>query len=252
MDNNVCVDKDKVNINGDNVTHNINYPTGFDEMMESYNFREGSDAVCGPQCQREREIIRLRNEKNEAKTNKEDASEEYKEARRNYIEFTDGTYRWNEIVKEEAEQEVETLISNYQTEFDELFDDVNHSLASLKSEVNSMNQLRFVGETYDREIRDMTVVAEQVESVRDTNMRTSTFHTQSIQTAQLWRGYLSYLYWFLVIIYVVVVLVIGQQFRYIRGWGFLALLIIYPYLVEYLVPWIPTSWFISLDIKSPE
>lgn len=229
---------------------NVNYPDEFNKLDEQYRFQR--QAICGVQCQRERTIRRLRTEMNEAKTNEEDASQEYRNARREYIIEKDGPQEWDVVVEQEAEQEVDKIISKYRIEFDELFEDTNHSLASLKSQVDSINQLKSVRDNYEQETRDMREVADQIKSTRETNMRTSTFHEQSIQTAQLWRGYLSYVYWFLVIIYVVVVLVIGQQFRYIRGWGFLALLVIYPYLVEYLVPWIPTSWFVSLDIKSPE
>lgn len=228
----------------------IDYSDEFKEMDKKFRLQQG--AICGPSCQRKRRIQNLKNEKEEAEFNRDTADGQLEEARREYIIEKDGLERWNEIQQQEADASANKITSRYQTEFDELIDEISHSLASLNSQVNSINQLKSVRDNYEQETRDMSEVAEQIKSIRDTNMRTSTFHTQSIQTAQLWRGYLSYLYWFLVIIYVVVVLVIGQQFRYIRGWGFLALLIIYPYLIEYLVPWIPTSWFISLDIKSPE
>lgn len=229
---------------------NVNYPDEFNQLDQQFRLQQ--QAICGVQCQRERTIQNLRTQMAEAETNEEDASQRYQEARRMYITEKEGVQKWNDIIEQEAEEDADKIISKYRTEFDELFEDVKHSLASLKSQVNSINQLKSVRDNYQQETRDMREVAEQIKSIRETNFRTSTFHEKSIQTAQLWRGYLSYVYWFLVIVYAVVVLIIGQQFRYIRGWGFLALLISYPYLVEFIVPWIPTSWFISLDVKRPE
>lgn len=228
----------------------IDYSDAFKEMDKKFRLQQ--QAICGPSCQRKRRIQNLKNEKEEAEYNRDTAYEQLKEATREYVVEKDGLTKWDEIQKQEADASANEITSRYQTEFDELMDEVSHSLASLKSQADSINQLKSVRDNYKQETRDMREVADQIKSTRETNMRTSTFHEQSIQTAQLWRGYLSYVYWFLVIIYVVVVLVIGQQFRYVRGWGFLAFLIIYPYLVEYLIPWIPTSWFVSLDIKSPE
>jgi chromosome segregation ATPase len=231
-----------------NVT--IDYSDKYKEADEK--FRLADAAACGPICQERRRIQELKTKKEEAKFNLDTAEQKFQDAKRDFIIEKDGLNAYNEMKEDEAINKANETTSKYESHFDELIDEISHSLASLNSQKKSMNQLKSVRDNYNQETSDMREVATQIKSLRDTNMRTSTFNSQSVQYAQLLRGYLSNLYWFLVIIYIVVVLVIGQQFRYLRGWGFLTLLLIYPYLIKFLVPYIPTRWFISLDVKSPE
>lgn len=228
----------------------VEYPEEYEELIKQYNLH--NQTACGPECQRKRDIAKLRNNVEQTQFIKSNVDKELKNATRNYTIAAKGQQVWGQMVEENAEDAAAKLTSKYQTEFNELEDDISHSLASLKSQVQSMRQLKTVKDRYSSDTRNLNEVANQVKSIKDTNLRESVFHENTVDTIQLWRGYLSYVYWFIVILYVAVVMVIGQQFRYIRGWGFLALLVAYPYVTQYLATWIPSDWFITLDVKHPE
>ena len=148
----------------------------------------------------------------------------------------------------------ETLIfvkTDNKKTFNNIYEDTAQLANSINVQLKSLNQLRSVENHYSTDIRNMNEVSDEILNTKNTNMRYADLDSQSIQKVNLWRGYLSYLYWFIVIIYSVVVMIIGQQFRFYRGWVFLVFLISYPYVSQYLASWIPSDWFINVNVSQP-
>jgi len=62
---------------------------------------------------------------------------------------------------------------------------------------------------------------------------------QKTTTLSQWIGWITNVYWFFVVIYVVVLFIIGQGFRNMWAWFTVIGLVLYPYLVSYLIEYVP-------------
>ena len=228
----------------------VQYPDEFNKLDEQFNYSQ--QVACGPECRRSRRDRQLYRDVEQAEFNNRIAEITLQLARRNFITETKGPAEWNEMIQKEAEDDTEKVINEYKNEFNNIYEDASQLANSVNVQLNSLNQLKSVENQYSTDIRNMNEVSGEILNTKNTNMRYADFNSQSIQTVNLWRGYLSYLYWFIVVIYSVVVMIIGQQFRYYRGWIFLVFLISYPYISQYLASWIPSSWFINVNVNQPD
>jgi len=227
----------------------VQYPDEFNKLDEQFNYSQ--QVACGPKCRRDRRDRQLYRNVELARYTNDNAERELQTARRDFITETKGPVEWNETIQKEAEEDTDKVVNKYRNEFNNIYQDTLQLANSINLQLNSLNQLRSVDTYYSDDIRNMNEVSGEISNIKNKNMRYANFDSQTIQTVNLWRGYLYYFYWFIVIIYSVVVMIIGQQFRFYRGWVFLLFLVSYPYVSQYLASRIPSDWFINVNVSQP-
>jgi membrane-associated HD superfamily phosphohydrolase len=89
-------------------------PSQLNNLVELVN----NDVMCGPSCQREKKLEELRVKMIKAEKNLDNAPENLASARRNYYEFKDGKYNYNNSQKSKFRIDAEKELRTIQKEFD--------------------------------------------------------------------------------------------------------------------------------------
>jgi hypothetical protein len=150
--------------------------------------------LCGPSCQRERQLTELKQKYLDSETNLQKAPLQLEDAREKYLVLKDGESGYNKIRFKELEQKADSITNEIQKKFNEQIKNVDVLNNYLDTELtNSLNTEELLT-TY--KIKDDKLKAGIGQQVNDviTNDRKSYYENQELDRIKLWNNILNTIY----------------------------------------------------------
>lgn len=218
-------------------TVNIEYPPGFDELLTNVRGMQGT--ICDEECRANQEAVRLYNQYETAVDNANTSHTQVKEAKRNFLIASRGYEEYSQIQQREAESDASFVLRQLDQEFAQKYNTIKQIENSLTTQSQANAQLGGVDNVYDSQMNALTSVLEDTTNEKEIAFRKLSMIQGRYTFVQQWISWMKNVYWFFVVLYVVVIFVIGQGFRNKWVWLTILVLIPYPYIVHYVIEYIP-------------
>ena len=210
---------------------NMNFDVGkFNNLLTLANDR----ILCGPECQKEREIEALRKKFYSAQQNMDTAPEQLSQAKKNYYMVADGAAEYNNIQLKELQQEVNKKAASLQTTFYNRAENINTLINNYASSILYSQNMNDLLETYNKENKKLLVKIDDMKGVVNTSDRKSFYEDNQLTYLRSWLYYLKRFYWLCFAIWFVLVMLIKRQYKVIVAWMMAAAFVIYPFVADYI------------------
>ena len=188
-----------VNANVDKQFKKLGFdPSQFNNLIELVN----NDVMCGPSCQREKKLEQLQQKMLDAEKHLDNAPENLELARRNYYEFKDGKYNYNNSQKDNFKKDAQKDLMKIQ-------DDFNSRSVRTQTIINEYNALvsynNNIDELLDTEITKKERLTKDIDKVKSkifTNDRRYHYFDESIEWQEKLNSFVIFAYWILVLFYI--------------------------------------------------
>jgi len=164
------------------------------KMIQQIN----QDAMCGPECQRQKKLDELMEKLNEAKKTQEDAPFNLESAKKNYYTYKDGESGYIQKMRNEYRKAAQQEMTQERADFEGKADTVEQQINQVEAQdlyIRNMNDLL---QTYITENQRLTKEIDSIKSILVTDDR------RSFYLGQKW-SWETYVVWALKIIYAVVI-----------------------------------------------
>lgn len=216
---------------------NIEYPPGFEELLT--NVREMQGTICDEECRANQENVTLYNQYETAVDNANTSHTRVKDAKRNFLIASRGYEEYSQIQQQEAESDTSFVLRELDQEFTRTYSTIKQIENSIGVQNLSENQLRDVDNVYDSQMNALTSVLDDTKNEKEIAFRKLSMVQSRYTFVEQWISWMKNVYWFLVILYVVIIFLIGQGFRNKWVWLTIGILLLYPYIVHYGIEYIP-------------
>lgn len=216
---------------------NIQYPPGFDELLTSVRGMQGT--ICDEECRANQEAVTLYNQYETAVDNANTSHTRVKDAKRNFLIASRGYEEYSQIQQQEAESDASFVLRQLDQEFYQQYNTIKQIENSLNTQTQANTQLDGVDNVYDSQMNALTSVLEDTTNEKEIAFRKLSMVQGRYTFVEQWISWMKNVYWFLVVLYVVVIFLIGQGFRNKWVWLTILVLIPYPYIVHYIIEHIP-------------
>jgi hypothetical protein len=192
--------------------------------------------MCGPACQKEKNISNLQENYVKAQTNLKTAPQQLEQAKQNYYKALEGQAAYNKMVLDKVTEDAKKVTSSLKTKFDTSSIEVGNLIGvynTLKSNFDNVNDL---SQEYAQENAKMAKTLKKIRGDIITNDRKTYYEQQSIDGLSWWYNWFRIIYIVLVIGFIILLL-------FKSHWWFYKILIIlvvlfYPVYIAPLVVYI--------------
>lgn len=216
---------------------NIQYPPGFDELLNNVNELQGT--LCDEECEQNQRAVELYGEYETAVDNANTSHTRAKEAKRNFLIASRGYNEYIQIQQREVEEDASFVLRQLDQEFAQKYNTIKQIENSLTTQSQANTQLGGVDNVYDSQMNALTSVLEDTTNEKEIAFRKLSMVQGRYTFVEQWISWMKNVYWFFVVLYVVVIFLIGQGFRNKWVWLTILVLIPYPYIVYYVIEYIP-------------
>ena len=220
-------------------------PIQFENQLRSmgFNFSDlmkmirqiNQDAMCGPECQRQKKLDELMDDLNKAKKTQEDAPFNLESAKKNYYTYKDGESGYIQKMRGEYRKAAEQEMKQERADFNSETDTVEQQINQVEAQdlyIRNMNDLL---QTYITENQRLTKEIDSIRSVLVTDDR------RSFYLGQKW-SWETYFVWALKIMYAVVIAIFVLYYVLYMGrytnkklLAISAILIALPFILNYIL-----------------
>ena len=107
--------------------------------------------MCGPECQKSKEAVRLKEQLDEARVNVRSAPSKVQSALKNFVVFTKGESTYNDLQETRFRKKAENIANNYEDKFKEHEKMINFSLNRIRGIVVNFKNIVELYLKYRRE-----------------------------------------------------------------------------------------------------
>jgi len=204
--------------------------------------------ICDADCQQQKATTELYDKYMSSKNNLDTAPVMYNENRKNYLVYTQGDSYYQNVIAQEYSATANQNAQDYQSEMDTV---VALAEAATTTYETAQVNAETIQDLYNSLYEKNDVLKHQVDETGNailTNDRKTSYQMDSTETLSNWM----YLYYFL--FYGLVVVLIWQTVQ--KGvWanmGVIVVLILYPYLIDYLIHYLKMAWKYVVSFVYPE
>jgi hypothetical protein len=162
--------------------------------------------MCGPACQKEKNISNLQENYVKAQTNLKTAPQQLEQAKQNYYKALEGQAGYNKMVLDKVTEDAKKVTTSLKTKFDATSKEVENLISvynTLKSNFNNVNDL---SQEYKLENAKMAKTLKKIRGDIITNDRKTYYEQQSIDGLSWWYNWFRIIYIVLVIGFIIVLL----------------------------------------------
>ena len=192
--------------------------------------------MCGPTCQKEKNISDLQQKYVSAQNNLKTAPKQLEEAKQNYYKALEGQAGYNKIVLDKVTADAKKVTTSLKTEFEKSSKEVENLIGvynTLKSNYNNVNNLSV---EYAENNIEMAKILKKIRGDIITNDRKTYYEQQSVDGLSWWYNWFRIIYIVLVIGFIIVLLFKSQWWLY--KVLIIVLVIFYPIYIAPLVMYI--------------
>jgi len=208
------------------------------EMTAQINqmLAQSSEALmCGPDCQKQNEIAKLKQQLADAKTNIKTGPIQLKQAEKKYYTFAEGNAAYNNIVNTDLTNQASeigaTMTDNFNNNIESAtsLTDIYHSLTT---------NYNHILELYTEYINDNDALNNKIINHRTdlvTTDRKTYYETQNSDNLLMWYNIFRWIYFILVIIFVIAIFLADSGYSFTKKILLLLLIFVYPLVINPIV-----------------
>jgi len=188
--------------------------------------------VCNAACQREKKVSELRQIYSQKKDNIVTAPVQLQEARKNYLEYTDGVDKYITKRSGELRNDATKWKQNTLSNWNQKISSMNKLVTTYEYSYDSLKQLY---DFYTRISTSNNALEREYgvdESVNSTNDRRAFYEMQGTENLEWWYMFMKWLYILLVIVFIVASFLTPTNYSWKSLVTILALLIAYPIFIS--------------------
>ena len=188
--------------------------------------------VCDVACQREKKITELRQIYTQKKDNIKTAPLQLQEARKNYLEYSDGVEKYIAKRTEELQKEATKWKQNTLSNWNNKIGDLNKLVTKYQYSYDSLEQLY---DFYTRISNSNNALEREYgveESINSTNDRRAFYEMQGTETLEGWYVFMKWAYILMVVVFIVASFVTPTKYSWKSLAAILVMLIAYPFIIS--------------------
>jgi lipopolysaccharide export LptBFGC system permease protein LptF len=159
--------------------------------------------MCGPECQKSKEAVRLKEQLDEARVNVRSAPSKVQSALKNFVVFTKGESTYNDLQETRFRKKAENIANNYEDKFKEHEKMINFSLNRIRGIVVNFKNIVELYLKYRRENAELMQELKKTTNDVLTNERKTYYQDQQVDALDF------YYYYFILTIYIICVICFG-------------------------------------------
>lgn len=176
----------------------------FDINQLNSLLEQASDTIlCNSDCQKERKSEKLKQKYLDSQTNLARAPHLVQVAQKKYIEFTEGTSAYNELLDSQLEEKAQIIADKFTETFDNEVDKITSQISSYDGILLSYNYAVELLRKYSTENAKLAIDLKNQANDVLTNERKTYYEDQGIESLKF------YYYYFLLGIYIICVICFG-------------------------------------------
>jgi hypothetical protein len=202
-------------------------PDSINQTIQMIN----NKVMCGPECQKQKEIDDLKQKYVQAENNLNTAPSQYNTAKKNYLIASEGRSAYDAKQKAEFEKEAQLFINSQK----KIRDEQNKQINTLNNDYNAliiysqnMNDLLDVYITKNQRLKKEI---DTYDTIIKTSERKTYYKTQSIEWFSTFQKLILYFYYISLLTFIVYFIIYHRQFKSIKVWIILLLCTLIPYFI---------------------
>lgn len=227
---------------------NIQYPPGFEDMLSKVSQLQGT--MCDEECRNNRKAVKLYNEYENAVDDVTTGHERVKSTKRDFLIASRGFQEYQAIEQQQAERDASFVLNEFDQQFYQQQRAIKQQLQTVGIQQSSTSQLQGVDTLYNENMNSLTSVLEDTTNQKQIALRKAVMAESQYTTIQLWIGWITNVYWWVVLLYAVVIFGIGQGFRQRRIWITMLVALLFPRIVQWGMERFPSDWWVSFSFGS--
>lgn len=192
--------------------------------------------MCGPSCQREKQLSDLEEKYVGAKNNVRSAPTQLETAKKNYYLALEGQSGYNKMVLDTATKDAKKEINVLQTKFNETYKNVESLIVTHDSLTTNLNYMNALSQEYAVENIKMAKVLKKIRGDIITNDRKTYYEQQNVDHLEWWYNWFKILYIIFLIFLIIAVLLKVQG--WIKKIFIILIFVLYPVFITPLVKYI--------------
>jgi len=159
--------------------------------------------MCGPECQKSKEAVRLKEQLDEARVNVQSAPSKVQGALKNFVVFTQGESAYNNLQETQFRKKAQSIADKYEAKFQEHEKIINFSLNRIAGILINFKNIVDLYLTYKRENAELMHELKKTTNDVLTNERKTYYQDQQVEALNF------YYYYFILTIYIICVICFG-------------------------------------------
>lgn len=190
--------------------------------------------MCGPECQKQKNTEDLKQKYLDAQTNMQTAPMQLEEAKKNYYVFSEGQNAYNNVQEGDLKIKAEKISKLIAEKF---LEEVKHAkilnFYYNSDIINSKNTIELYADYLKKNKTTETLIRDSRGDML-TNDRKSYYEIQEYDNLVTWNSRFLYFYYFCVILFIVGLFFLPNQFTNIQKAIFIIIFVIYPFIIDYI------------------
>lgn len=206
-------------------TNNLN------SLIDQYS----KQVMCGPDCQREKQITNLKQKYLNAQTNIQQGPTVLREAKKNYYTYVGGEGAYTRALEADLKKEAELIATELQTEFDRLINNAYTMKTYYDGILKSYNN---TAELYSNYTNKNLLDEEKIKNNNSdilTNDRKSYYEKQQYDSLVGWYRLLMGVFYFIVYIFALGIIVLQSDFSKVKQVVLFLIIFFFPLYVQWVM-----------------
>jgi hypothetical protein len=190
---------------------------------------------CGPSCQSQKQADQLKQTYLDAETNMVSAPQKFFSAAKNYITYTQGESGYNTYIENELQNKANSIANTFQTNFNKNVDIVVSNIQSYQGILINFDNIFDLYKKYKQENDDLEKRLKIKSSDALTNGRKSYYEDEGLKRVKIYYFFFLFIYCFIVVIFILSIIFVETNVKFITRIFILILLIIYPFISIWII-----------------
>jgi len=187
--------------------------------------------MCGPECQKQKEIDDLKAKYETAESNLKQAPNNLSVAKKNYYVAVDGPLAYQTKLKAEYQKEAQDFINNEKKQRDQQTKEVNTLISDYQAVVIYSQNMNDLLDVYITKNQRLKREIDTYDTIVKTSERKTFYKTQSLEWYQSLKKLILYFYYLTLIIYVLYIILYHREFKSIKSLIILLIITVIPYII---------------------
>ena len=164
------------------------------EYVNKLISKSSEKILCGPQCQKEKKLAKLKQNYLEAEVEMENAPSKVEETRKEYYVADLGFNGYNDMIRKEYTEQSNVIVEEKRSEFNKHMAEAQNTLQTWEILHNNYKNIKSLYNKYAHETEHLETNIDDTEKDLITNNRKTVYENQGISSLLSWYSILKWLY----------------------------------------------------------
>jgi hypothetical protein len=191
--------------------------------------------LCGPDCQKQKVSDELKKKYLKAQTNLKTAPINLEITKKNYYVYTEGEPSYDNMLESELKEKSEIIGELIGISFNDELTSAETMNKYYSTAVINSNYTKDLLIEYDKKNKELKLQLRDRRGDILTNDRKTYYENDALDRLKLWHRFWWYIYYLLVLVFLISIFLVKSQMTILKKIVITALLIFYPYYIEFIV-----------------